>query len=188
VITATLPTRLLGLLALGATLSLAGCGTDDSGTSGTSGNAQSSASSAGSASGGGNRTCANVAARTDDFHQQVALTTTTADGLKHGDIVAGSGAAAAAGNTVTMQYTGWLDNGTMFDSSRSAGRQPFDVTDLGNGPVIKGWNEGIVGMKLGGVRRLVIPPALGYGAGGSPPVIPPNATLTFDVQLLCITT
>ncbi|HEY0410163.1 MAG TPA: FKBP-type peptidyl-prolyl cis-trans isomerase [Candidatus Dormibacteraeota bacterium] len=113
------------------------------------------------------------------------MATTTADGLKYGDIDPGSGAQAATGQHITMQYTGWLQDGSSFDSSRKAGGQPFPFT-LGNGDVIKGWDEGIVGMHLGGVRRLVIPPAIAYGPSGRPPVIPANATLTFDVQLVCI--
>ena len=81
-----------------------------------------------------------------------------------------------------MNYTGWLTNGKKFDSS--IGREPFPVENLGNAPVIKGWNEGIIGMKVGGKRQLRIPPDLAYGANGYPPVIPQNATLIFDVELL----
>jgi FKBP-type peptidyl-prolyl cis-trans isomerase len=193
VTTPTLPVSLLGLLACSSLLLLGGCGTDDSGTSGTAlhtastdtGQGAGSATSTGATA--GKRTCANVPSRNDDFRQPVTFTSTTADGLKYGDIIPGSGATAVAGSTVTVQYSGWLADGTKFDSSRQAGRDPFEVTNLGNGQVIKGWNEGLQGMKLGGVRRLVIPPALAYGPSGSPPVIPPNATLTFDVQLLCVT-
>jgi FKBP-type peptidyl-prolyl cis-trans isomerase FkpA len=105
------------------------------------------------------------------------------------DLKVGTGATAAAGQTLTVNYTGWLydasktDNkGTQFDSSLSAGRTPFQFV-LGAGQVIKGWDQGLVGMKIGGSRRLIIPPDLGYGSSGSGP-IPPNATLVFDIDLL----
>lgn len=180
-----LPLPRLGLAAGISLALLCGCGASDSGSTGTGTGAQGSASSSTETSASGSGTCANVPARTDDFHQKVALTTTTPDGLRYGDIQPGSGPQAESGEHITMQYTGWLQDGTSFDSSRKPGGQPFPFT-LGAGQVIKGWDEGIVGMRLGGVRRLVIPPALGYGASGQPPVIPANATLTFDVQLICI--
>ena len=107
---------------------------------------------------------------------------TTPTGLQYEDVKVGSGAEAKKGQTVSVHYTGTLQNGTKFDSSRDAG-QPF-VFPLGAGRVIAGWDEGIVGMKVGGQRKLIIPPNLGYGAQGFPPVIPPNATLIFDVELL----
>jgi FKBP-type peptidyl-prolyl cis-trans isomerase len=110
--------------------------------------------------------------------------TKTADGLEYWDIKVGSGAVAQRGSTVKVHYTGWLTSGKKFDSSM--GRGPFEVTPLGSAPVIKGWNEGIVGMKVGGKRQLRIPPDLAYGPGGYPGVIPPNATLIFDVQLLSV--
>jgi len=178
--------RLLTLGGASALLLLSGCGVDDSG--GTAQNATTTdtgAPAAGSStSSSASGDCASVQPRTDDFHQAVTLGTTTKDGLKYGDITVGTGAQAATGQHITMQYTGWLQDGTSFDSSRKQGGSPFPFT-LGNGEVIKGWDEGIPGMKLGGVRRLLIPPTLGYGASGSGP-IPPNATLTFDVQLICI--
>jgi FKBP-type peptidyl-prolyl cis-trans isomerase FkpA len=112
--------------------------------------------------------------------------TTTASGLQYDDIVAGSGAAAAPGQHVTVHYTGWLyengQAGAKFDSSKDR-NDPFDFP-LGAGHVIRGWDEGVAGMKVGGTRRLVIPPALGYGARGAGGVIPPNATLLFEVELL----
>jgi FKBP-type peptidyl-prolyl cis-trans isomerase FkpA len=108
--------------------------------------------------------------------------TKTADGLEYWDIKVGTGAAAQAGQTVKVHYTGWLTSGKKFDSS--VGKAPFEVTPLGSAPVIKGWNEGIIGMKVGGKRQLRIPPALAYGANGYPGAIPPDATLIFDVQLL----
>jgi FKBP-type peptidyl-prolyl cis-trans isomerase len=111
--------------------------------------------------------------------------TTTADGLKYADVVPGTGAAVVSGQCITVQYTGWLADGTKFDSSldRVGGFQLLAGTA---GQVIKGWQEGIPGMKVGGKRRLVIPPALGYGAAGSPPTIPANSTLTFDIEVLRI--
>ena len=121
--------------------------------------------------------------RTDDFHQAVTLTTLP-DGLKSGDITPGSGAAAGANSSVVVEYTGWLQDGTSFDSSRKAGGMPFPV-QLGAGAVIHGWDEGVPGMKVGGVRRLVIPPSLGYGAQAQGP-IPANSTLTFDIELLAV--
>ena len=102
------------------------------------------------------------------------------------DLVVGTGAAAAAGQKVTVHYTGWLlqggKAGTKFDSSKDRG-DPF-VFPLGKGQVIKGWDEGVQGMKVGGTRLLTIPPALGYGSRGAGGVIPPNATLLFEVELL----
>lgn len=183
--TTTLPRRLLTLAGASALVLLSGCGATDATTSPTAdagGAAGASTTTTATASGN----CAKVQPRTDDFHQAVTLTTTTGDGLKYGDITPGTGAEAAAGKNVTMNYSGWTQDGKLFDSSRGSGRTPFEVDNLGQASVIKGWNEGIVGMKLGGVRRLVIPPALGYGAQGYPPVIPANATLTFDVELVCI--
>jgi FKBP-type peptidyl-prolyl cis-trans isomerase len=94
----------------------------------------------------------------------------------------GNGALAKEGSHVRVHYTGWLTSGKKFDSSVDAGK-PFDFT-IGNGEVIKGWEEGVAGMKVGGKRQLRIPPALGYGKEGYPGVIPANATLIFDVQLL----
>lgn len=111
--------------------------------------------------------------------------TRTTDGLEYWDVKAGTGATAKKGDTVVVHYTGWLTSGKKFDSSVDRG-QPFTVEGLGNAPVIKGWNEGIQGMKVGGKRQLRIPPDLAYGPGGYPPVIPPNSTLIFDVELLGI--
>jgi FKBP-type peptidyl-prolyl cis-trans isomerase len=110
--------------------------------------------------------------------------TKLADGLEYWDIKKGTGKAAKAGDTVVVNYTGWFTNGKMFDTS--VGKSPFTVENLGNAPVIKGWNEGIVGMKAGGKRQLRIPGGLAYGPQGYPGVIPPNATLIFDVEMLQI--
>jgi len=107
--------------------------------------------------------------------------TTTASGLKYYDMVAGSGDAAASGQTVKVNYTGWLEDGTQFDTSVGSG-SPFSFT-LGQGSVIKGWDEGLVGMKVGGKRQLIIPAALGYGDSGSG-IIPGGATLIFEVELV----
>lgn len=103
-------------------------------------------------------------------------------GLKYVDRVVGTGDEAVAGKTVNVHYTGWLENGKKFDSSVDRG-QPFSFP-LGAGRVIKGWDEGVQGMKVGGKRKLTIPSDLGYGSRGAGGVIPPNATLIFDVELL----
>jgi FKBP-type peptidyl-prolyl cis-trans isomerase FkpA len=109
---------------------------------------------------------------------------TTASGLKYEDLSEGTGAEATAGQTVSVHYTGWLTDGQKFDSSKDR-NDPFEFV-LGGGMVIKGWDEGVQGMKVGGVRRLTIPPQLGYGARGAGGVIPPNATLVFEVELLAV--
>src|SRR5215210_6024950 len=106
----------------------------------------------------------------------------TPSGLQYEDLTVGNGASPQAGQTVSVHYTGWLDDGKNFDSSLDRGR-PFEFP-LGQGRVIKGWDEGVATMKVGGKRRLVIPPALGYGAQGSPPKIPGGSTLIFDIELL----
>jgi FKBP-type peptidyl-prolyl cis-trans isomerase FkpA len=111
-----------------------------------------------------------------------AAMTKTPSGLRYQDVAVGNGPEAQAGKTVSVHYTGWLPNGEKFDSSRDR-NQPFGFT-LGAGQVIAGWDEGVAGMKVGGRRKLIIPPDLGYGTAGAPPDIPPGATLVFDVELL----
>ena len=108
---------------------------------------------------------------------------TTPSGLKYEVLKKGKGAVAKAGQTVSVHYTGWLTDGTKFASS--VGKKPFKFT-LGAGRVIPGWDQGVAGMKSGGKRKLTIPPALAYGSQGAGGVIPPNATLIFDVELLKI--
>lgn len=112
--------------------------------------------------------------------------TTTSSGLQYEDTKVGTGAQPATGQTCFMHYTGWLwvngAKGAKFDSSKDRG-QPFSFP-LGRGRVIKGWDEGVASMKVGGARTLLIPPDLGYGARGAAGVIPPNATLIFEVELL----
>lgn len=114
--------------------------------------------------------------------QPASKVVTTASGLKYEDIQVGTGATATAGKTVSVHYTGTLTDGKKFDSSLDRG-QPFSFP-LGAGRVIKGWDEGVAGMKVGGKRRLTVPANLGYGERGFPPVIPANAQLIFDVELL----
>ncbi len=110
--------------------------------------------------------------------------TKTASGLQYWDIKVGTGQEAKSGDHVKVHYTGWLTNGKKFDSSVGTGK-PFEFT-IGAGDVIKGWDEGVTGMKVGGKRQLRIPPALAYGDRGYPGVIPANSTLIFDIQLVGI--
>jgi FKBP-type peptidyl-prolyl cis-trans isomerase FkpA len=121
------------------------------------------------------------------FHQpqESAMTqTTTASGLVIEELEVGSGDVAGKGKTVSVHYTGWLTDGRKFDSSKDR-NDPFNFP-LGAGHVIRGWDEGVEGMKVGGRRKLTIPPELGYGARGAGGVIPPNATLVFEVELLTV--
>ncbi|HEX4589182.1 MAG TPA: FKBP-type peptidyl-prolyl cis-trans isomerase [Gemmataceae bacterium] len=117
-----------------------------------------------------------------DKGKQEPKMVTTKSGLKYTDEKEGTGKEAKKGDTVEVHYTGWLKDGTKFDSSKDRG-QPFSFR-LGAGMVIKGWDEGVAGMKEGGKRKLIIPPELGYGQRGAGGVIPPNAELTFEVELL----
>lgn len=120
------------------------------------------------------------------FSASLGVDTTTMtkapSGLWYTDVAVGQGDSAVPGRTVTVHYTGWLPNGSKFDSSRDRG-EPFAFT-LGAGQVISGWDEGVKGMRVGGRRKLVLPPAMAYGEAGAPPAIPPGATLVFDVEVL----
>ena len=109
--------------------------------------------------------------------------TRTASGLYIQDLVVGAGDEAVTGNTVSVHYSGWLPDGTLFDTSRQAGRGPF-AFQIGDSGIIAGWNEGVAGMRVGGTRKLVIPPQLAYGVRGAPPTIPGNVSLVFDIELL----
>ena len=122
----------------------------------------------------------------DDFNAGAGLPVVTLpDGLKYIDIVVGTGLQPKKGDSITVHYTGWLSNGTKFDSSRDRG-SPATFT-IGTGAVIPGWDEGVITMKVGGKRKLILPPALGYGAAGQPPTIPANSTLIFVVEILGVT-
>jgi len=107
---------------------------------------------------------------------------TTPSGLQYADTGMGNGPTPNEGQIVVVHFVGWLDDGTKFDSTRDRGK-PFGFP-LGSGQVIKGWDEGVRGMHVGGKRRLIVPPALGYGEKGVPPIVPPNAGLVFDVELV----
>lgn len=129
---------------------------------------------------------------TDDFNAGAGLAAVTfPDGLKIIDLKTGTGGVAKTGENLTVQYTGWLSTGVMFDSSRQSGRTPFTV-QIGFGNVIAGWDEGIPGMQVGGKRKLLIPSALAYGTQGQTDqttgtvIIPPNADLVFEVELLSV--
>lgn len=115
----------------------------------------------------------------------LAQMTRSQSGLYVQDLQEGTGDPVVAGDAVSAHYTGWLPDGTKFDSSLDR-NDPIEVANVGRAQLIAGWNEGLIGMKRGGRRRLVIPPALGYGAAGRPPVIPPAATLVFDIEILDI--
>ena len=110
---------------------------------------------------------------------------TTSSGLKYQDLVVGNGPMAEEGTPVVVNYTGWLTDGTKFDSSYDPGRQPLPFT-IGAGMVIRGWDEGVKGMRVGGKRKLTIPADLAYGEQGRPPVIPANSTLVFEVELVSV--
>ena len=124
----------------------------------------------------------SIAADNKETKNMAEQTVTTDSGLKYLDMTVGTGRLAELGDTASVHYTGWLADGKKFDSSVDR-KEPFSFR-LGAGQVIKGWDEGVMGMKIGGKRKLTIPPQLGYGARGAGGVIPPNATLTFDVELL----
>jgi peptidylprolyl isomerase len=128
---------------------------------------------------------AAAASRKHATTSAVGKVVTTKTGLKYRDLVVGKGPMPKVGQTISVLYTGKLTNGTVFDSTSKRNNEPFE-TPIGVGQVIKGWDEGMLTMRVGGKRRLIIPPNLGYGASGAGGVIPPNATLVFDVELLAI--
>jgi FKBP-type peptidyl-prolyl cis-trans isomerase len=171
-------------LALMAVLLVFGCKEGSNGTtgaSGTSSTTSSSGPSGTSSSTSGSSMGASATAQTPS--SSGAGEVTMPNGLKYQDLTVGTGAEATPGKKVSVHYTGWLTNGTKFDSSVDRG-QPFQFT-LGAHEVISGWDQGVAGMKVGGKRKLTIPPDLGYGSAGTPGgPIPPNATLVFDVELL----
>ena len=158
-----------------------GCGGGDGGDGGDAGDTPPDTTTADV---GEETEMADPAAGAGSLEDQVndADLTTTASGLKYRDLQAGTGEEARSGQVAVVHYTGWLVDGSKFDSSHDR-NAPFEFP-LGGGRVIKGWDEGVQGMKVGGVRRLVIPPDLGYGAQGAGAVIPPGATLVFEVELL----
>ncbi|MGZ3456486.1 MAG: FKBP-type peptidyl-prolyl cis-trans isomerase [Polyangiales bacterium] len=131
-------------------------------------------------------TAAEQTAPATDFQiAKTAQPVAVAQALEKTDLVIGNGAEASSGSRVKVHYVGTFTDGTKFDSSRDRG-DPFEF-NLGAGEVIKGWDQGVAGMKVGGKRKLVIPPELGYGAKGAGDKIPPNATLVFEVELLGVT-
>jgi len=165
------------------TLVVGGCGYPDPGTNG-------------GPAAGVSQTTPTPQEGADNFNEGAGKTAVKfPDGLQTVDLKVGDGQIVPAGATVRVQYTGWLSNGTMFDTSRQAGRDTLCAilvnTQQTNGdctPVIPGWNEGVPGMKVGGKRKMIIPPSLAYGDQGAPPTIPANATLTFTVELVSIVT
>jgi FKBP-type peptidyl-prolyl cis-trans isomerase len=174
------------LLAMVAVLALAGC-KQSSTTEQSSTTTTTSAASGTSATPGATTTGGATSEPADKAPSATSGATegqerTLPGGLKVTDVKVGSGPMAESGSTVAVHYTGWLMDGTKFDSSLDRG-SPI-VFQLGAGRVIKGWEEGIKGMRVGGKRKLTIPSSMGYGAQGYPPVIPPDATLQFDVELM----
>lgn len=192
---------MLGILLVLVMSLLVACGDEATSTStggssfgSTSGTAASTSSSSSSGSRGtttagvsgtasGTRTAGTATTIAAAVPTVTGQTTRTASGLQIIDVKVGDGAVATAGQTATVNYTGYLTDGKIFDSS--VGKQPFPFP-LGAGRVIKGWDEGVAGMKVGGKRRLIIPSDLGYGDGGYPGVIPPKSTLIFDVELMSV--
>jgi FKBP-type peptidyl-prolyl cis-trans isomerase FkpA len=166
------------LLAVAACLLIAGCGYPDPGTTASTGGAAGTDLPTPTPS-----PTPSPSPGADDFNAGAGLPVVTLpDGLKYIDLVAGTGKSPAKGDTISVQYTGWLTNGTKFDSSRDRGT-PVSF-QIGVGAVIPGWDEAVITMKIGGKRKLIIPPDLAYGSQGQPPAIPANATLVFAVELL----
>lgn len=172
------------LCAAAAAVLLIGCNQEKTGTAGTDGGTSTSSTS--NASGGSSATTTtgsgSSVSATTTTPPSAAQETTLPGGLKYQDVTVGTGAEATPGKRVTVHYTGWLTDGTKIDSSVDRG-QPYTIT-LGAGEVIQGWDQGIAGMKVGGKRKLTIPHQLAYGPSGRPPVVPPSATLLFDIELL----
>jgi peptidylprolyl isomerase len=169
---------LLLTIALCAALAIAGCGSSDSSSSSSSSSGESSESSS--------AIKWSPPGKFGTEPEVVAPGGTPPTKLETKDLITGSGAAAKAGDEISVQYSGAnFKTGEEFDSSWSRNAEPFSF-NLGGGEVIAGWDQGIVGMKVGGRRELIIPPELGYGPAGSPPVIPPNETLVFVVDLLAV--
>jgi peptidylprolyl isomerase len=168
--------RLTGWMAVALAVAVTGCQQPQGGASATSGTTSSTSTTSTSTS----TTSTTQTTATSDGAASKEIT--MPNGLKYVDLKVGDGAIAESGQSATVHYTGWLTDGTKFDSSLDAGK-PFTFR-LGAGQVIRGWDEGVKGMRVGGKRKLTIPPDLGYGARGAGGVIPPNATLVFDVELL----
>ena len=167
--------RLSGCAAIALAFALSGCQQPPSGSA-------ASGSGATSATGTTSTSTSTTSQTSAAAETAAPKEVTMANGLKYVDLKVGDGTIAEAGKTATVHYTGWLTDGTKFDSSVDSGR-PFSFR-LGGGQVIRGWDEGVKGMRVGGKRKLTIPPDLGYGQAGAGGVIPPNATLVFDVELL----
>lgn len=175
-------TTLLTVSLIGAGLVLAGAGCTSNTVTTINTNSDAINTNALPATDNTNTNNTNQANKTTNMNNDELVVTNS--GLQYNDTLIGTGDEAKSGQKVTVNYTGTLDDGTKFDSSLDR-NQPFSF-NLGAGEVIKGWDEGVAGMKVGGKRTLVIPADLGYGAAGAPPVIPANATLHFDVELLSV--
>lgn len=169
-------------------LVIAGCRQGESSSSSTTSGETQTSTTTGSGPGAGASTTgaagSGMSATAKSDAAPAGPVVTTASGLQYQDLVIGTGTEATVGRTVSVHYTGWLADGSVVDSSRERG-QPIEFP-LGTTGIIQGWNEGITGMKVGGRRKLTIPPSLGYGEAGRPPRVPPNATLTFDVELMAV--